>query len=202
MALDSRPVCQFAVADLKKNSTKLLIAMCVGIGLALYGGYVQSRTHSDPSYMSTLSMVSHWMSSLVGSKMAGRLMQACAKAPMKQAVPNLMMRSVVHPVVHYSAIMSGFINLTQIILLKVYCKSVVITNVIIGLSAAGLVLSAICMVGSFATCKTMCLTCLGIHHCFIIYYAMLRRRTIKNMQCPPSIQCPTSSRGSKDKRNL
>lgn len=206
MTPDSRPVCQYAVAGLKKNSTKLLIAMCVGIALALYGAYVQSRTHADPNYLSTLSMATHWAKDLVGAKMASRLIKACVQTPaMKRTVPHFMMRMLVHPIVHYSAIMSGFINVAQIILLKVYCKSVPVTNVIIALSAIGLVLSAVCMVGAFAACKTMCITCLGIHHCFIIYYAVRRRIFIKNMLCPPAAvqQCQQSTRSmSKEKRNL
>lgn len=191
MAGEARPVCVYTMASLKKNSTKLLVLMCIGIALALYGIYVQARSQSNPNYMPTLTLATHWLYHNVGQRIAhpstlltgtncGALRQQAAKG----SVGRLLMSRFVAPVTRYSGIMNGFINVLQILLLMVYGRSVMGADAIMGLSAFGLVVSAICLVGSFAVCKLMCISCLGIHHIVIIYLALRRRRLLSNIFCP------------------
>lgn len=184
----SRPVCVYAMAGLKRNSTKLLITMCIGIALALYGCYVQARSQSNPTYMPSISMATRWLYTSLGNTLAHptHMMKGCNHKATKQTVPHFLMRHLVKPIVQYSGLINGMINLTQIILLKVYCRSVKATNVMIAMSAVGFIISMICMGGAYATCRLMCISCLGIHHLVIIYYANCRRRIIQNILCPPN----------------
>lgn len=188
MTSESRPICVYALAGLKRNSTKLLVVMCIGIGLALYGIYIGVRSQTNPNYQPTITVAANWLYQSVGQKTAnsGYFMNGCRnKQSFKPTFGHLLMSNFVYPISRYSGILNGSINVAQIILLKVFCKSFSGTDAIIGLSAIGLIISMICLVGSFAFCKLICISCLGIHHIVIIYLAIRRRRMLKNILCPP-----------------
>ena len=162
--------------------------MCIGIALALHGMYVQSRRHTNPAYVPSTTIATRWLYDKIGSKVmhpSSMLSGNCnAKGKFKQTVPHFLMRAILQPVVHYSGYLNAFINLAQIVLLKVYYKNLNATNTIIALSVAGWIISFFCLSGALATCKLMCLSCLGIHHLLIIYLACRRRKIVKNIWCP------------------
>lgn len=195
--VSGQPVCVYAMQKLKRNSTTLLIAMCIGIALALYGCYVQARSQSNPHYTSTIATATHWLYNNLGKKIMhpSALLRNCngfsrGGESMSKArgfghmCSYVLMRFLIKPMVQYSGIMNGMINIVQIILLKVYCKSVPVTDVIIALSGVGFAISMLCLIGSIINCKLMCFSCLGIHHLFIIFYGLRRRQIIKNLLCP------------------
>lgn len=179
------------MGTLKKNSTKLLITMCIGLALAMYGIYVTNRGHANPNYMPTISVplarAGHWLYDIFGHKLfhPASLIKPCSKSTFKQTVPHFLMRALIKPIVHYSGLVNGLINIVQIILLKLYCSNMMATNAIIALSATGWLISMVCLFGAFATCKLMCISCLGIQHKVIIYLAWRRLSIIKNIFCPP-----------------
>lgn len=190
MTTEPRPVCNQALGGLKRNSTKLLITMCIGIALALYGVYVQARSQSNPNYMPTISIASHWIYKAIGKqsiKHPVQMLTGCfSKQLAKGSTYHVFMQYFVLPIVHVSGIINGMVNLVQIVLLKVYCRNIWATNVTIGLSAFGFIISMICLCGSYASCKLMCISCLGIHHMVIIYLALRRRNILENLNCPPN----------------
>lgn len=190
MVSEQRNVCVYAKASLKQNSTKLLVAMCVGIVLALYGCYVRSQSKVDPHYMPSVSVAVHWLNDRITNNVGNpmnMLKRNCppTKSPKFSAASHVLGRYVWGPFVSNSSILNGMINIGQIILLKVWCSSIRATNAIMGLSVLGLVVSAVCVVSAFASCKLMCLSCLGIHHIAIIYLAIIRNRILANIFCPP-----------------
>lgn len=195
MANEARPICGNAVLALKKNSTKLLVTMCIGIGLAMYGIYVQSRTQSNPSYAPTISVATNWLHGYIGNGLINTGMLGCngKSGAMKASAPNFMVRSFVNPIVRYSGWINGFIHIIQIILLKIFCRSIKGTDGIIALSAIGLLTSVICLGGAFASCKMMCISCLGVQHIFIIYFAIRRRAVIQNIHCPQNFSASSGS---------
>lgn len=187
IASNGRPVCVYALAGFKKNTTKLMVVMCIGIALALYGVYVQARSSSNPNYMPTITLATNWLYNNIGQRIVhpSYLLNGCnGKQLVKQSFGSLMMHRFVYPVTRYSGLFNGFINLVQIVLLKVCYKSLAGVDAIVGLSAAGLAISFVCLIGSFAYCKLMCISCLGIHHVVIIYLAIRRRRILNNILCP------------------
>lgn len=191
MAAESRPIyCAAALNGLKRNSTKLLITMCIGIALAFYGVYVQARSQSNPSYMPTISIASHWIYKAIGKqaiKHPTHMLTGCFNKQLaKGGSFNALMHYLVMPIVHFSGIINGITNIIQIVLLKVYCRDICATNVTIGLSVFGFIISMICLSGSYASCKLMCISCLGIHHMVIIYLALRRRNILMNIECPQS----------------
>jgi hypothetical protein len=203
MASETRPICVYAMPNIKRNSTRLMIVMSIGIALALFGVYVQARNRSNPQYMPSVSLVSGWLYHNVGHLMSPSFFMdgaSCNRAA-RQLPPSLrpssrsFMQRFIYPVMRCSAILNGLINVAQILLLKIYCKSVCGTNIIIGLSAIGVVISAICLIGSFATCRLMCLSCLGIHHVVIMYLAAKRRRMLQSFICPTGPNSNPSSGG-------
>lgn len=192
----NRPICVYALANLKRNSTRLLIAMCIGIGLALYGAYVASRMRSSVRYTPTIQAATSWfnerlahtlghpMSKLTGgaSCSAGQTNQALYRTPLTRS--KWILDKIVRPFVTSSGLINLLINISQIVLLKIYSMSGPACDAIVGLSIGGLVVSGMCMFGALMTCKTMCLSCLGIHHAVIIYFALKRRTIIHSMLCP------------------
>lgn len=146
-----------------------------------------NRGHSNPHFMPTISVAGHWLYNMFGQKILHptSILKPCAKSTFKQTVPHFLMRALIKPVVHYSGLVNGLINIMQIILLKLYCSNLMATNAIIALSATGWLISMVCLFGAFATCKLMCISCLGIQHKIIIYLAWRRRAIIQNMFCPP-----------------
>lgn len=202
MVVEARPICVYAKQNLKRNSTKLIIVMCFGIALALYGIYIQSKSRVNPSYFTTMSMASHWLYNRIGQRLLHPLSYRPSAYFGQCGDPQrsmFVMRYVFKPVAACTSLLNALINLTQIILLKVYCSNVRATKAIIGLSAFGLVLGFFCIVGSFATCKLMCITCLGVHHMIIMYLANKRRHIINNMLCPVenvSTGCSSSAPGT------
>lgn len=195
MVSEQRNVCVYAKANLKQNSTKLLVAMCVGIALALYGCYVRSQSKVDPHYMPSVSVAIHWLNEKITNNVGNpmnMLKRNChSKAP-KYNASHILSRYVLAPFVSNSGILNGLINVGQIILLKVWCSSIPATNAIMGLSVLGLVVSGVCVVSAFASCKLMCLSCLGIHHIAIIYLAIIRNRILCNIHCPPANTNPAA----------
>lgn len=197
----TRPICVYAKANLKRNSTRLMVAMCIGIMLAIYGAYVSSRMRNNERYMPTLSSAGNWLNKRFmdsfGNPMSifslncMNIKQARAKSAAAWVMSNM-----IKPFVNQSGLLNGLINVTQIILIKVYCMSIPVTDAVIGLSIAGLFVSILCLVGSFLSCKMMCLTCLGIHHALIIYFGLQRRCILTNMLCPTSVSSNSTS-GSK-----
>lgn len=199
--VEHQPICLFAKQALRKNSTKLLVAMCVGIALSVYGIYVHSRSHSNPGYESNIAVASHWLFNVANKIIhPTTMLNGCktsqkATAAMgvgKQAgmlkmrlILNFIMQMLIEPMTHYAGPINVGINLIQIILLKIFCKSKPATTAIIVLSGIGFCVSMFCFIGSMASCKLMCISCLGIHHMFIIYYGLARNRIIKGMLCPP-----------------
>lgn len=198
MSTETRPICQYAMATLKKNSTRLLITMCIGLALAMYGIYVTNRGHSNPHYMPTISVAGHWLYNMFGQKILypSNILKPCTKNTFTQTVPHFLMRALIKPIVHYSGLVNGLINIVQIVLLKVYCSNMMATNAIIALSATGWLISMVCLFGAFATCKLMCISCLGIQHKVIIYLAWRRRAIIQNMFCPPLKSGSTNNTGA------
>lgn len=188
MTGEARPICAQAMSGLKRNSTRLLITMCIGIALAMYGVYVQARSESNPSYMPAVSIASHWLYKAIGKetlKHPGQMLSGCFnKQVLKATGPRFLMRNFILPIVHTSGIINGSINLIQIILLKVYWREMFATYVTIGLSATGFVISMLCLYGAYASCKLMCISCLGIHHVIIIYLALWRGKILQNIHCP------------------
>lgn len=192
---NQQPMCVYAKANLKRNSTKLLVAMCIGIALALYGGYVATRMRTNDRYVPTISAATHWLGNRIGHsfKYPMEILKATGcntKSHHMYSRPPLtagqwFVKNMVRPFVSISGLINGLLNIGQMILLKVYCMSVPACNGIIAMSAIGLAISLLAMIGSIITCKLMCLSCLGIHHGFIIYFAMKRRIIIQNMLCPP-----------------
>lgn len=186
---NERPVCVYAMAALQRNSTRLMIMMCVGVALALCGVYIQTRMQSNPNYTPTIAVATKWFYAILGRRLvnSSRLLRGCTNElsdSFKPTVGKLLMHRFIYPITRYSGLMNGTINLVQIILLKVYCKSFTGTHSIIALSALGAGISLLCLIGSFVACKMMCLSCLGIHHGAIIYLAMNRCRILKNVLCP------------------
>lgn len=213
MTNEPRHLCVYAMSSLKKNSTRLLVVMCIGIALGAYGIYVQARSHSNVSYVPSITMATRWMAERVGYKMMhpSQMMKACgmAKGAANMAkhsggLCHFMMRFLVNPIVSNSGMMNLMINVAQIILLKVYCRSIMATDVMIAMSVLGLIISMICMFGSFATCKLMCISCLGLQHMAIIYFSFCRRKILQNMLCGISNNqssfgsraCPSGSNNS------
>lgn len=192
MTSETRPVCVYAIAGLRRNSNRLMIVMCIGIAFALYGVYVGMRHHSNPSYVPSVSAASSWLYNNVGQLiMKPKFLKtgvSCTRGGSytKNTFGHLLMRRFVYPTMRYSGLLNGLINLAQIAILRMYSKSVCATDTIIGLSAFGLVVSFICLVGSFASCRLMCISCLGIHHKVIIYLAAQRRRMVQSILCPSS----------------
>lgn len=191
----TRPVCVYAMSGLKRNSTKLMVVMCIGIAFALYGVFVQTRAHhASHHYMPKVATVaSSWLYHNVGQHLmspsflkTGGTCNAERRAAMRHSFARLIMTRFVYPTMRYSGIINGLINLIQIILLKVYCKSVCSCDAITGLSVVGLIVSMICLWGSVVGCRLMCISCLGIHHMIIMYFAIKRRRMVQNMLCPPA----------------
>lgn len=191
MTGETRQICSQAMSGLKRNSTKLLITMCVGIALAMYGVYVQARSESNPSYMPSISIASHWLYKTIGKqtlKHPGQMLSGCFNKQVARATTShFLMRNFILPIVHTSGIMNGLINLIQIILLKVYWREIFAANVTIALSATGFAISMLCLYGAYASCKLMCISCLGIHHLIIIYLACCRGKILQNIYCPETI---------------
>lgn len=214
MTSETRPTCVYALAGLKRNETRLMIVMCVGIALALYGVYIQARSQSNPSYMPTISVATSWLYESLGHRLnhPTSMFASCQGKQAKTTVPasfgHFLLHKLIEPVTHYSGIINGTINVIQIAILKVYSKSLTGTDAIIGLSSFGMVVSMICLLGSFASCKLMCISCLGIHHIVIIYLAIRRRRMLKNILCPTAninegaCTFGSSGAGSKDASTL
>lgn len=184
----NRPICIYAEAALKKNGLKLLVVICIGIALALYGVYVQARRSSNPHYVPTITVATHWFYTSVASRFpvpGATYMNGCGnKYGMRHRLPHALWRYFVGPIVKNSGFINGMINVVQIALLKMYCSSIRATDAIISLSAIGWIISMICLFGSFASCKLMCISCLGVHHLVVIYLAVRRRKIIQNMLCP------------------
>lgn len=183
-----RPICTYALASLKKNSTHLLIAICIGLALSLYGIYVQARS-VNPAYKSSLNMASSWMIQAISDKFMNpaKLFYNCyAKATAKRSVPSFFSRYMIRPIIYKSGLMNAAISITQIVLLKLYCRSVRAATTIVILSALGVLISGICFFGTLASCKAICISCLSFHHGVVIYLAMRRRNMIGNMLCPPA----------------
>lgn len=186
MTID-RPVCIYALNGLKKNSTQLLITICIGLALSLYGIYVQARS-SSPGYRSSIATASNWLMDTISHKLAysASMLAGChSKAHLKRAVPTFFSRYLIRPVIYKSGFMNAIISLVQMVLLKLYCRNIKATSSIIALSCVGICISAVCFFGALATCKTVCISCLSIHHGFVIYFALRRRAIISNMLCPP-----------------
>lgn len=186
----NRPICIYAEAALKKNGTKLLVVISIGIALALYGVYVQARSRSNPHYMPTITIATHWFYTSVASRFpipGASYMNGCGNkygGGMRQRLPHALWRFFVSPIVKNSGFINGMINVVQIALLKMYCCSLKATDAIIALSAIGWLVSMICLFGAFASCKLMCISCLGVHHLAIIYLAVRRRKIVQNILCP------------------
>lgn len=160
---------------------KLLIIMCIGIALALYGMYVRSRANTNPNYMSPINTATHWMLDHVGSKILHPFRGgSCASRGIRHSFISEFLQMVVNS----SGLVNGLINVTQIIVLKVNSSSVKSADAIIAMSSIGWVVSMICLVGAFSSCKLMCISCLGIQHVAIIYFAIKRRKMILSSQCP------------------
>lgn len=196
-----RPICVYAAANLRKNSTRLLIAMCIGIALAMYGAYVQIRSHSNPAYAPSIVTAGKMVHKMLTSTWVGSrtLMSGCnsgsggSRGTFRHVAPKYLMQNVLKPIVHYSGIVNGCFNIIQIILLKVCCRSIRATNGIIALSVVGSIMSMVCMVGAYTTCKVMCISCLGIHHIAIVYLAVRRRKMLMNMLCPAESSSPNNN---------
>lgn len=192
MTTDTRPICVNAMPNLRRNSTRLMVVMCIGIALSLYGVYIQTRSSSNLNYSPSVSVASSWLYHNVGQHLMSPSFLtnggSCVRdrAPNRPTFAQLFMYRFVHPTMRYSAIVNGLINVSQILLLKVYCKSLSGTDTIIGLSAFGIGISLICLIGSFAFCRLMCISCLCIHHIVIIYLAVMRRRMVQGLTCPTS----------------
>lgn len=189
-----RPVCVYAKAALKRNGTRMMLIMCIGIALALYGGYVANRMRANSRYMPAMSAASHWLNSRLAQTIGYPMSMFGSSGncdprfgSFKEVGRVWVMNKLIKPIVASSGFINGIVNVTQIILLKVYCSSVKATDAIIGLSIVGLVVSIICLVGSFFTCKMMCLSCVGIHHGLIIYLGMKRRQIQYNIMCPSEL---------------
>lgn len=196
MTTDTVNICVIARGELKKNSNRLLVAMCIGIALALYGCYVSTRSQSNPHYMPQTSMAVHWLNGKFGKILDNpiKMLKNCNNKHSKQTHTHSKLHShnlinyVLHGFANHSGIINGIINLVQIMILKMYCSSIQATDVILGLSTFGLLVSLLCIIGSFASCKLMCLSCLGIHHAFIIYFVVCRRKILTNALCPIQTQ--------------
>lgn len=187
-----RPVCIYAEAALKRNGTKLLIVMCVGLALALYGIYVQARSRSNPQYMPTITVATHWFYNSVANRFnipSASYMTGCGgnnKGRILRRFPHVVWRFMVKPMTKHSGFFNGIIGIIQIALLRMCPMSLKATDAIIALSGIGFVISMICLFGAVISCKLMCISCLGIHHMVIIYMAARRRKIVQNILCPPA----------------
>lgn len=214
MTASSTP-CVYAVANLKRNSTRLVVAMCIGIVVSLYAIYLQARVSAG--YDLYITKACHWLMQHMGVKSASLSSSAanggncwtktaCAKTGSRlnpfaamyhhpTSGLHRIMRRLAMPMVSCTTLLNGLINAIQIIVLKVCCKSIAGTNAIIGMSAFGMVLSSICMISSmFSCCKLLCLSCFSLQHVAIIYFACRRRCIIRNMMCPSeNLQPPAGS---------
>lgn len=183
---ENRQICVYAAASLKQNSTNLLIAMCCGIGLALYGCHVASQMSSNPTYIPSTSIAIHWLNDKLATSLGNPMNLIKGNCNVKQHS-----RYVADGFIYilklfatYSGLMNGIINLAQILLLKMKGYDMIATNIIVSLSVLGILVSLMCIMGSYATCKIVCLSCIGLHHGFIIYYGLRRRKMLSNLVCP------------------
>lgn len=188
MTSETRFTCVYARNNLRKNSNKLLVAMCIGIALALYGCYVQARARIHSNQVHSMNGASHWMNERLLKPM-NQWRGACSGSQNNGAHHNaasrVVMEYMVRPFIAQSGLINGLINVIQIVLLKLYCSSLPATNAIVALSVVGLCLSLVCLIGALATCKMMCVSCLGLHHAAIIWFALQRRAIFRSMLCPP-----------------
>lgn len=191
-SLSGRPVCIYAEAALKRNGTKLLIVMCIGLALALYGLYVTARTSSNPHYMPTITVATHWFYTSVANKLhipGTSYWTGCGgnqKGRLLRRFPQMLWRFMVKPMTKHSGFFNGLIHIGQIALLRMHPMNLKATDAIIALSAIGFVISMVCLFGAAISCKLMCISCLGIHHMVIIYLAARRRKIVQNILCPPA----------------
>lgn len=187
IATAARP-CAYATPCLRKNKIYLVLCMTIGIATAIYAMYNHSKSGAS-SYLPTAALHTILNSNHLTSKYAAKFGNVAARVTC-DTKDNLFGS----PMVRTSSIITLSVHVIQLVVIGVYSRSCYATKSIMGMSAAGLAVSMICMIVGLFSCKSYCMSCLGLQHLAIMYFGYNRLHLLKSSGCPsPSARRASSA---------